>query len=308
MPEVSFQPPSTSNTLGKLRIDIEGISGQGGPVYPQLFVLLQITLKSADVHPRVGMGIALPTPEDLVQDYSLHQIYGTLFYGSQGGALVQVANFQSLPISHFSRTIPEAQVNLAIPLDLYRFRLIEAQRVGDVVLRFDFTFHYAKHYQIPRKQANSPIERFESSFIQFTISIPQSYWVTKVLPGLGYRKISWWRYRHRKALLEKRSGEPSQSLSRRRRISCTAITIKPSAITATPWKSSPMPWNIRERRKTGAKIPLLPTRSITCSMCFRVARRDFVERTWRVCAKICTGLPAHQSIPHRRTLRGTMQR
>lgn len=190
MPEVSFQPPSISNSIGKLRIDIEGISGQGGPVYPQLFVLLQITLKSADVHSRVGMGVTLPTPEDLIQDYSLHQIYGTLFFGSQGGATVQVANFQSLPISHFSRTSPEAQVNLAIPLDLYRLRLIEAQRVGDVVLRFDFTFHYAKHYQIPRKQANSPIERFESNYIQFTISIPQSHWVTKVQPGLGYGKIS----------------------------------------------------------------------------------------------------------------------
>lgn len=190
MPEVSFQPPSTSNTVGKLRIDIEGISGQGGPVYPQLFVLLQITLKSADVHPKVGMGIALPTPEDLVQDYSLHQIYGTLFFGSQGSSMVQMANFQSLPISHFSRTSPEAQVNLAIPLDLYRLRLIEAQRAGDVALRFDFTFHYAKYYQIPRKQANSPIERFESSFTQFTISVPQSHWATKVLPGLGYGKIA----------------------------------------------------------------------------------------------------------------------
>ncbi len=31
MPEVSFQPPSTSNTVGKLQIDIEGISGQSGP-------------------------------------------------------------------------------------------------------------------------------------------------------------------------------------------------------------------------------------------------------------------------------------
>ncbi len=49
MPETNFRPSSTVDDVGTLRIDAERITGQGGPVFPQLNVPLNISLKSADV-------------------------------------------------------------------------------------------------------------------------------------------------------------------------------------------------------------------------------------------------------------------
>ncbi len=185
MPETSIQLPFASATTGKLRIDVEHINGQGGPIYPQLFVPLQISVTSGEVSPKMGRGGMLQTPEDLMQDCSLRQIFGVLIIGSG-----QVAQFQSLPIRHFSRTNPEVQITLAIPLDLQRLQLIEAQRVGDIALRFDFTFEYARHTPVPRAEFRSPIDGFESSFVSLMVTVPQSHWADKVLPGLGYGKIT----------------------------------------------------------------------------------------------------------------------
>src|SRR5260370_965980 len=142
MPEIQIQVPFISATTGKLRIEVEHINGQGGPIYPQLFVPLQVSVTSGEVSPRIGRGGIVQAPEDLMQDCSLHRISGVLIIGSG-----QVAQFQSPPISHFSRNSPEVQVTLAIPLDLQRLQLIEAQRVGDIALRFDCTFEDARKYK-----------------------------------------------------------------------------------------------------------------------------------------------------------------
>lgn len=184
MPETQIQVPFISATTGKLRIEVEHINGQGGPIYPQLFVPLQISVTSGEVSPKYGPGGMLQAPEDLMQDCSLHRISGVLIIGSG-----QVAQFQSPPISHFSRTSPEVQVTLAIPLDLQRLQLIEAQRVGDIALRFDCTFEYARHTPVPRTELRPPIDGFESWYVSFTVTVPQSHWV-KVLSGLGYGKIA----------------------------------------------------------------------------------------------------------------------
>jgi hypothetical protein len=151
MPETQIQVPFISATTGKLRIEVEHINGQGGPIYPQLFVPLQISVTSGEVSPKYGPGGMVQAPEDLMQDCSLHQISGALIIGSG-----QVAQFQSPPIRHFSRTSPEVQVTLAIPLDLQRLQLIEAQRVGDIALRFDCTFEYARHTPVPRTDGVRP--------------------------------------------------------------------------------------------------------------------------------------------------------
>ncbi len=184
MPETQIQVPFISATTGKLRIEAEHINGQGGPIYPQLFVPLQISVTSGEVSPRIGRGGIVQAPEDLMQDCSLHRISGVLIIGSG-----QVAQFQSPPIRHFSRTSPEVQVTLAIPLDLQRLQLIEAQRVGDIALRFDCTFEYARHTPVPRTELRPPIDGFESWYVSMTVTVPQSHWV-KVLSGLGYGKIA----------------------------------------------------------------------------------------------------------------------
>jgi hypothetical protein len=184
LPETHIQVPFISATTGKPRIEVEHINGQGGPIYPQLFVPLQISVASGEVSPRMGRGGMLQAPEDMMQDCSLLRISGALIIGSG-----QVAQFQSPPIRHFSRTSPEVQVSLAIPLDLQRLQLIEAQRVGDIALRFDCTFEYARHTQVPRTELRPPIDGFESNYTQLIVTIPQSHWV-KVLSGLGYGKIA----------------------------------------------------------------------------------------------------------------------
>lgn len=186
MPETQLQVPFLSATTGKLRIEVEHINGQGGPIYPQLFVPLQISVTSGEVSPKYGRGgMMMQAPEDVMQDCSLRQIFGVLIIGSG-----QVAQFQSPPIRHFSRTSPEVPVTLAIHLDLPRLQLIEAQRVGDIALRFDLMFEYARHTPVPRTELRPPIDGFETGFTSWTITIPQSYWAEKVLPGLGYGKIA----------------------------------------------------------------------------------------------------------------------
>jgi len=132
----------------------------------------------------VGQGVYIPTENDPIQDYTLHQIYGTLIFDSSG----QVA-FHSFPLSFFSRPAIEGQVVLNISLTVYQLQQIESQRTGDIALKFDFTFEFAKHHPIPRKQPSSPIEQFETNFFSMTVIVPRSIWIDKVLPGLGYGKI-----------------------------------------------------------------------------------------------------------------------
>jgi hypothetical protein len=185
--ETSFHPPSASMSIGTVTINPELISGHGGPAFPQLSVPLNISIQSAEpeAQRRMGMVNYFPTAEDAIQDYTLHQIYGTLFFGSGGG---QIA-FHSLPLSLFSRPKTQGQVALTIALDVYQLRHIEEQRIGDLSLKFDFTFEFAKHYPVARKVSTSPIEKFETIFFSMTVIIPRSNWIDKVLPGLGYGKI-----------------------------------------------------------------------------------------------------------------------
>jgi hypothetical protein len=188
MAEITFRPPSTSWDIGTVTINAEWISGQGGSAFPQLNVLLDISLKSAEVQNRMGTGMSIPTGEDPIQDYTLHQIYGTLFFIS-GGDLRGPIAFHSLPLSLFSRPATKGQVVLNIPLNVYQLRQIEEQRIGDISLKFDFTFEFAKHYPVARQQVFAPIEKFETNFLSMTVTLPRSVWVDKVLPGLGYGKI-----------------------------------------------------------------------------------------------------------------------
>jgi hypothetical protein len=111
MPETQFQAPFISSNTGKLRIDVEHINGQGGPIYPQLFVPLHISLTSGEVYPTMGMGMTLPKPDD-------------------------------------------------------------------------------------------PIEQFANNFISFSVMVPQSHWVEKVLPGLGMERLPWWRCQQLRTPLE----------------------------------------------------------------------------------------------------------
>jgi len=132
----------------------------------------------------MGQGVYIPTEDDPIQDYTLHQIYGTLIFNSSGPVA-----FHSFPLSFFSRPSIEGQAVLTIPLTVYQLQQIEGQRTGDVSLKFDFTFEFAKHQPIPRKLPFSPIEQFETNFFSMTVNIPRSTWIDKVLPGLGYGKI-----------------------------------------------------------------------------------------------------------------------
>lgn len=184
MPDMSFSPPSAiNNTVGMLRVDVERIGGQCGPIYPQLTVPLRITFASAEIGFQAHN--FYPTGDDPIQDYGLHQICGKLFFASQ-----QIADFRSDPISHFSRDGGELAIPLVISLDSLCVQHIESQRIGDPSFRFDFILQYIKYQQIPRKQRNPPMERFEQSWHQLNVSIPQSHWVNNVLPGLGYGKIA----------------------------------------------------------------------------------------------------------------------
>jgi hypothetical protein len=184
MTETALHPQSASMDTGTVVINPEWVSGQGGPAFPQLSVPMSISLQSAEPHTQHRIGM-FPTPDDPIQDYTLHQIYGTLTFNPGGGPIA----FHSLPLSFFSRPNIKGQAILTIPLDVYQLRQIEEQRVGDISLKFDFTFEFVKHYPVARNKPPSPIEKFETQFASMEVKIPRSEWIDKVLPPLGYGKI-----------------------------------------------------------------------------------------------------------------------
>jgi hypothetical protein len=187
MAEATFRPPSAPIDNGTVTLNTEWISGQGGSAFSFLTVSPMISLKSVDpqMQFRPGGGVSMPKEDDPIQDYTLHRIYGNLFFMQRCGPIP----FHSFPLSLFSRPEIKNPIPLSIPLNAYQLRQIEEQRVGDLSLRFDFTFEFAKHCPVSRKQSNPPIEKFEATYLSMGVNIPRSDWVDKVLPSLGYGKI-----------------------------------------------------------------------------------------------------------------------
>src|SRR5260370_26999193 len=151
MATLQLQNPSLSCSMGEIRLEDTGITGNGGPLFPYLAANMEIRLKSCETIRMIGVA-SQPGPDDPIQDYTLLQVDGSLFISSQGGNIGEVAHFQSFPILLYSRPEAMGNINLRIPINAYQIQQIEERRIGDVTLRFDLNLLFAKHYL--RKRQN----------------------------------------------------------------------------------------------------------------------------------------------------------
>lgn len=147
------------------------ISGGGTPYYPFFSIKLNVTLKP--ILPAEGNPI----------NFVLTQMGGYLSLQNNE----RIADFWTEPI--FSETHDKERnfpQQLTIPLDCKRIERIEAVRSGgDIQLNLHFFgtvwIKDDEEYRVPDKMVSS------GNFL--ALKIPQSYWVGKVLPDLGYGKF-----------------------------------------------------------------------------------------------------------------------
>lgn len=182
MPEIFFNASGSMASYATVRVESTHIGGQGGPAFPQMLIPLSITLKEVDPQWRTGNYVS--TPDDPVQHYSLLQLSGTFFANN-----LQLGTFQTPPLTLNTKYNQGGTIVLLISLDLFRIEYMEERRSGDMPLRVDIIPWIAKHYETTRKDKLSGYEQFETNYHQLSLLVPQSHWVDKVLPGLGYGKM-----------------------------------------------------------------------------------------------------------------------
>ncbi|GFP24771.1 hypothetical protein HKBW3S25_00208 [Candidatus Hakubella thermalkaliphila] len=165
----------------KVRVEVTEIRGEGGPVYPQIAVPLEFVLSAAEE--RSGE----------IMFYDFLQVSGSLFLQNPA---VKIGDSKS----EFSpyRVLSSNQsytYRLEIPLTQYRIERIEEARRGDIQLRLDIDTSVALYNKPLRLtiQIGEPISEgfvtgFKRARCSLNFAIPQSHWIDKVLPGLGYGK------------------------------------------------------------------------------------------------------------------------
>lgn len=173
MPETSLQIRSDSQN--RVRVEATEVKAEEGSAYPRLLVPARL-----DLNPIEGK-IA----------FSILGVQASLGSPDAPGRLAD-----ALPIlTPFSVTYPNASTtyNLEFPLDHYRIKALEERRSGDLKVRLEIHFLVGLYENLPVQTKDGSGTRnflmgFETPFVALSLEVPQSHWVAKVLPALGYRE------------------------------------------------------------------------------------------------------------------------
>lgn len=177
MPKESFSISSWS-TKSDVSLEVEKISGMGGPEYPCLVIPMVFTL-----NPKVD--------NEKIKAYSLLWLKSNLFVQNKKigeGVSDSIVKYSWLHSS-------SSDISIEIPLDIYRIEKIEEGRHGDIELRLSGSALVAEHPDVykadhnGRQEYKKDVECFDTAQFNITFVIPQSHWVDKILPGLGYGKV-----------------------------------------------------------------------------------------------------------------------
>ncbi len=161
-----------------ISLEAERISGRGGPEYPCLYIPIEFTLRSSE-------------DKGKIRAYSLLWLKINLHLGNikiGGGVSESIAEY-SWP--HLS----SREIYAEIPLDLYRIEKIEERRRGDIEFGITASALIANHPPVDkagtneRQEYRKDVQEFTTGSFDIIFSIPQSHWVDKILPGLGYGKV-----------------------------------------------------------------------------------------------------------------------
>jgi len=164
----------------RMEIEPATLIGIGGPEYPRLLVPLKISLNPYAQHAN--------QKDDL------------LILGLRGELALElqqkISDSVSRPFVRLVREFPsEAWAHLEFPLASQVLERIEETRQGDLRFRCDFqlevtTFGTLRFGGNPDKALPS-LPDIHALTTDCVIEVPQSVWIEKVLPGLGYGKVYW---------------------------------------------------------------------------------------------------------------------
>ncbi|GEM_PF-990132 len=176
MPKGNFSEPDLS---GKIFWEVVQINGKGGPEYPCLSIPVEFTL--------------IPSEDNgKIRAYSLLWLKSSLHIGN-----IKIGEGISESIVEYSWPQYRSRyILIEIPLDIYRIEKIEERRQGDIQFRLSGSALIAKHPPVTKAGPNEQqkyrrdVEEFVTGHFDIdNLYIPQSHWVDKILPGLGYGKV-----------------------------------------------------------------------------------------------------------------------
>jgi len=177
MPETSLSIESRG--IGTLKIEPIDVRGNGGPEYP--IVILPITLRLNPLDHRTGE-----------QHFVILNIQCSLFLQGYPHKIADATSNFDPKVVKYSDT--QTGHDIEFPLDIYRIEKIEEKRKDDlrIILKFRFRIGMLIPLIVNSEGGGKFTEEFLSEFktssVEFNLEIPQSHWVGKVLPRLGYGK------------------------------------------------------------------------------------------------------------------------
>ncbi len=169
-----------SRTIAELDIDVSRLSGNGGADYPHLWWQLELALQS---------------PKTPFNDYALRSVAAQLYLAS--GPKIADARPLSLGLvihgyqSHGSTEC----LNFEFPLDARRIESIERHRQGGSLnLRLDVQVYFDEYGILPAHAESKRsqlwgLNHAHRMALQESFQVPQSDWITRVLPNIGYGKV-----------------------------------------------------------------------------------------------------------------------
>lgn len=179
MPKSDFSINGWS-TQSNIFLEVDRISGAGGPEYPRLIIPVEFTLR-----PSEGGG--------KIKVYSLLWLKCGLHIEN-----IKIGEGFSEPIVEYSLPYrSQRQISIEIPFDLYRIEKIEERRRDDIQFRLLGSALVAEYPSVfsagpgsyEQLECRRDIENFTKGHFDITFTIPQSHWVDKILPNLGYGKV-----------------------------------------------------------------------------------------------------------------------
>jgi hypothetical protein len=180
MSRKQFSGGGMNRTVVELDVDTSRICGTGGADYPALYWQAQLSISR---------------PNAPLTDYIFRIVQAQLWL--QPGS--KIADARTIVLGRimygFQNYDADEYLNFEFPLDSRRIEAIERHRQsGSVKMRFDVQIHVDEFapIQAPAESKRPNLWGPRNNHrltLQEGIEIPQTHWISNVLPGLGYGKV-----------------------------------------------------------------------------------------------------------------------
>jgi hypothetical protein len=171
---------STGYTMADLDLDVSRLSGGGGADYPCLNWQLQMGLH-AQKKPLVDYAFRTAMAQ-------LHFANGPKFADARPYSINRV-------VYGFQQHWGDEYLNFEFPLDARRIEMVERHRQGgSLQFRLDIRIEFDEFSALPvdvesKRPAFWGLNTIHRMTLREEVQIPQTDWIERVLPGLGYGKV-----------------------------------------------------------------------------------------------------------------------